>query len=151
MPLIFSFSEFPANIYTLITHALNQASNTDTLPTYGLFSKLLFFPITYQYHVHRLLPCMSPIFPHIWYLNTKLVFKTITKFIPLNYCARKISTAPVRFLFSFFVGHQLRFIQVTHPSRFYCNKKEFVWMFSSKKFVLLITSPQALISQVHIG
>ena len=39
MPLygqVFSIGEFPANIYTFITHGLAQTPNIHTLLTYGL-------------------------------------------------------------------------------------------------------------------
>ena len=52
--MIFTLSYFSANIYTFITHGLAQTSNIDTLLTYGFSRLALFFPITYQYHVHQL-------------------------------------------------------------------------------------------------
>ena len=49
--MVFSISEFPANIYTFITHGLSEASNihTHTLLTYGL-SPGSTFSIFYQYY-----------------------------------------------------------------------------------------------------
>ena len=103
--MVFSIIEFPANIYTFITHGLAQASNIHTLLTNGLSPRFYFFSLvpilcTSTIPIHK-----SYFFPYT-VLNTNITFKTnlsilhntITKFIPPNYHARKTSQTPVRFL-----------------------------------------------------
>ena len=144
--MIFSIGEFPANIYTFITHGLVQVSNIHTLLTYGLSSRFYFSnrepkPCTSIVSIHE-----PYFFPYL-VLNTNITFKlicihsnTITKFIPPNCCARNTSATPERFLHIL----QLRFTQVTQLSGFYFSKKELAWMCSSNKFFLLIISPRVL-------
>ena len=72
--------------------------------------------------------------------NLSILSNTITKFILSNCHTRKASTTLVRFLHLL----QLRLTQFTQLSGFYFSKKELLWMFSSNKFFLFITSPRVL-------
>ena len=146
--MVFSISEFPATIYTFITHGLAQASNIHTLSSH------IVSPPRFYFFSLVLIICTSIILIHDPYffpymiLNTNITFEsnlsilgnTITKFISPNRHARKTSTTPVRFLQIL----QLRFTEVTQLSGFYYSKKELLWMFSLNRFLLLITSPRVL-------
>ena len=61
--MVFSVSEFPANVYVFITHGLMQASNA--LLTYGLPPGST-FSVLFQYYVHQSFLYLNPIFSHIW-------------------------------------------------------------------------------------
>ena len=126
--MVFYIGEFPANIYTFITHV--------------------------QILCISIIAIHQPVFSNIWYWiqtqHWKLICihsNTITEFIPPNQHARKTLTTLVRFLHIL----QFRFTQVTQLPGIYFNKKELTWMFSSNKFFLLITSPRVLSWQVHLG
>ena len=73
--MIFSISEFPANIFTFITHELAQASNIHTRLTYGRFPRFYFFNFVSM-------PCTSIIAIHEPYffpymaLNTNIILET---------------------------------------------------------------------------
>ena len=143
--MVFSISEFPANIYTFITHGLGQASNIPR-PSWHMFSPLRFYFFNLvSILCITIIPIHEPYFFQYMVLNTNITFETnlsilnitITKFISPNCHARKTSTTPVRFSNTL----QLRFSQVTQLSDFYF----------SKKFFLLITSPRVLSWQVHLG
>ena len=143
--MVFSISEFPANIYTFITHGLGQASNIPT-PSWHMFSPLRFYFFNLvSILCISIIPIHEPYFFQYMVLNTNITFETnlsildntTTKFISPNCHARKTSSTPIRFLNTL----QLRFTQVTQLSDFYF----------SKKFFLLITSPRVLSWQVHLG
>ena len=57
--MVFSISEFPANIYTFITYGIAYA-----LPPVSTFS------ILYQYYIHQSFLYTKPIISHIWYCIT---------------------------------------------------------------------------------
>ena len=66
-----------------------QASNIDTLLTYGFYPHALFSPITYQYHVHQSLPYINLIFSHILFeyqhnMQTQLVSIVIPSLNPFH-------------------------------------------------------------------
>ena len=146
--MVFSISEFTANIYTFITHGLAQTSNINRPSSHMVSPPWLYFFNLVPILCTSIIPKHKPhFFPYV-VLNTNITFKTnssilcntIAKFISPNRHARKTSTTPVRFLHIL----QLRFNQVTWLSSFYFCKKELWWMFSSNKFFLLITSPRVL-------
>ena len=104
--MLFSISEFPANIYTFITHGLVQASNIHT-PLWHMVSP----PRFYFFNLEPILctsviPVHKPYFFPYMVLNTIITFKTnlsilsntMAKFISPNRHARKTSTTLVRFL-----------------------------------------------------
>ena len=65
--MLFSISEFPANIYTFITHGLAQASNIHTPLSHMVSPPGSTFSILNQYYVHQSFLYTNPIFSHIWY------------------------------------------------------------------------------------
>ena len=153
--LVFSISEFPANIYTLITHGLAQASNIHTSSSDMVCPPRFYFFNLVPILCTSIIPIQEPYFFPYMVLNTNITLKTnvsilsntIAKFISPNHHARKTSTTLVRFLHIL----QLRCIQVTQLSGFYLRKKELWWTFCTNKFFLLITSPKVLSWQVHLG
>ena len=126
--VVFSTSEFPANVYTFITHGLALASNIHTPSSHYDLSPqvlLILLPILCT----SIIPIHKPYFFPYMVLNTNIIFETnlsilsntITKFISPNRHARKTSATLVRFLHIL----QLRFNQVTQLSGFYFSKKNY--------------------------
>ena len=134
--MVFSISEFPANIYTFITHGLAQASNIHTPSSHMVSPPRFYFfnlePILYT----SIIPIHEPYFFPYMVLNTNITFETnlsilsntIAKFISHNHHARKTSTTR----------------KILTYETVILAKKELWWMFSSNKFFLLITSPRVL-------
>ena len=104
--MVFSISEFPANIYTFITHGLAQASNIHTPSSHMVSPPRFYFfnlePILYT----SIIPIHELYFFPYMVLNTNITFETnlsilsntIAKFISCNHHARNTSTTLVRFL-----------------------------------------------------
>ena len=115
--MVFLISEFPANIYTFITHELAQASNIHT-PSLHMVSPPRFYFFNFVPMLcTSIIPIHKPYFFPYMVLKTNIIFQTnlsilsntITKFISPNCHARKTPTTPVRFLHIL----QLRSTQVT--------------------------------------
>ena len=119
------------------------------ISVYTFLMEVCLNPIIYFSMIHATMICFSQWIPslylHLHHPRTR---------------TRKTPTALVRSLhkFAFFpffgstpVHLLFRFAQVTQPSGFYFSKQEIMWMFSSNKFALLITSSWSLSWKVHHG
>ena len=104
--MVFSISEFPANIYTFINHGLAQASNIH-IPSSHMVSPLRFYFFNLEPILcTSIIPIHEPYFFPYMVLNTNITFETnlsilsntIAKFISHNHHARKTSTTLVKFL-----------------------------------------------------
>ena len=103
--MVFSISEFPANIYTFIIHASTGLWYPHTLLAYGLSPRFYFFNLILILCT-SIIPIHKPYFFPYMALSTNITLETnlsilsntISKFISPNRHARKISTTLVRFL-----------------------------------------------------
>ena len=126
--MAFSISEFPANIYTFITHGLALASNIHTPSSHMTSPPRFYFFNLVPILCTSIIPIHKPYFFPYMVLNTNIIFETnlsilsntITNFISPNHHARK-TTNLVRFLHIL----QLQFTQVTQLSGFYFSKKNY--------------------------
>ena len=104
--MVFSISEFPANIDTFITNGLAQASNIYTPSSHMVSPNRFYFFSLEPILCTSIIPLHEPYFFPYMVLNTNITFETnlsilsntIIKFISPNHHARKTSTTPVRFL-----------------------------------------------------
>ena len=103
--MVFSISEFPANIYTFITHGLAQASNIHTPSSHMVSPPRFYFFNLEPILCTSIIPIHEPYFFPYMVLNTNITFETnlsilsntIAKIISPNHHARKTTTS-VRFL-----------------------------------------------------
>ena len=93
----FSISEFPANIYTFITHGLALASNIHTPSSHMTSPPRFYFFNLVPILCTSIIPIHKPYFFPYMVLNTNIIFETnlsilsntITNFISPNHHARK--------------------------------------------------------------
>ena len=134
------------NSQPIFTHSLPMDQHRPLISTHP---PLILYLHPHSTFVHQsFLYIHEPYFFPYMVLNTNITFEinlsilsnTITKIISPNRHARKTSITLVRFLHIL----QLRFTQVTQFSGFYFSNTELLWMLSSNKFFLLITSSRVL-------
>ena len=65
--MVFSISEFPANIYTFITHGLAQFSNINTTSSHMVSPTRFYFFNVVPILCTSIISIHEPYFSHIWY------------------------------------------------------------------------------------
>ena len=129
--MVFSISEFQANIYTFITHGPAQASNIHTPPSSHMVSPPRFYFFNLEPALcTSIIPVHKPYFFLYMVVNANITFETnlsilsntIAKFISCNHHARKTSTTLARFLHILQLFWQKRIIYsgCSVPTSFSC-------------------------------